>query len=137
MVVMGISIIICGAGIWFVPYCSSIYTVAALISGLGLSVGIVDTAGFFINFSNFNKSSGNVAALALWRHKPKTQGSVLQALHAGFALGGTVCAPLARPFLGDYKIGDSDVKELMKSREYVSNEKWVQVRVRRDASFKF
>ena len=64
MVVMGISIIICGAGIWFVPYCSSIYTVAALISGLGLSVGIVDTAGFFIfsnfftNFENFRKRSG-------------------------------------------------------------------------------
>ena len=72
--------------------------------------------------------SGNVAALALWRHKPKTQGSVLQALHAGFALGGTVCAPLARPFLGDYKIGDTDVTDLLKSRSSnVSNEEWVQI----------
>ena len=114
MVVMGLAIIVCGAGVWFVPYCSSIYTVAALISCLGLAVGIVDTAG-------------NVAALALWRHKPKTQGSVLQALHAGFALGGTVCAPLARPFLGDYKVGDAAVADLMKSRDESLSEEWVQV----------
>ena len=45
MVVMGSMILVCAAGIWFVPYCSSIFSVAVLISCLGLAVGVVDTAG--------------------------------------------------------------------------------------------
>ena len=34
-----------------------------------------------------------------------TQSSVLQAVHAGFAVGAMLCAPLARPFLGEYDYG--------------------------------
>ena len=65
MVILGVVVIICGAGLWFVPYCSSIYAVAALISCLGLAMGVVDTAG-------------NVAVLSMWKNNEKTRNSVLQ-----------------------------------------------------------
>ena len=82
-----------------------------MILGLGLAVGVVDTAG-------------NVAALTLWKDNTKTQNSVLQALHAGFALGGMLCSPLARPFLGEYKIGDQDVNQILQDKESTEDQKW-------------
>ena len=103
MVVLGCVVMICGVGLWWVPYCSSIYAVAALISCLGLAMGVVDTVG-------------NVAVLAMWKNNEKTRNSVLQAVHAGFALGGMLCSPLARPFLGEYKVGDESVSDIMKDK---------------------
>ena len=111
MVTMGIVVIICGLGLWFIPSCSSIFQIGALILGLGLAVGVVDTAG-------------NVAALMLWKDNPKTQNSVLQALHAGFALGGMLCSPLARPFLGEYKIGDQDVNQILQDKQSTDDQNW-------------
>ena len=48
-------------------------------------------------------------------------------MHAGFAVGGVLCAPLARPFLGDYKVGDLDLSDLLKSKNKTDISEWTMV----------
>ena len=101
MVLIGLSIFICGVVLFTIGLLKSIWQVAAAISSIGFAMGILDTAG-------------NVFVLQLWNRKGEesTQSSVLQAVHAGFAIGGMLCAPLARPFLGEYDVGGQDIATL-------------------------
>jgi fucose permease len=83
--------------------------VSVVILAEGFAMGILDTVG-------------NIVALRLWptdEHEA-TQKSVMQALHAGFAIGGVLCPILARPFLGEYNINGENVADVLKD-EHESN----------------
>jgi sugar phosphate permease len=75
-----------------IPMTSYIAVVAASISITGFTSATIAT-------------TGNVAILDIWNKKEerKRQGSILQAFHSLYALGGVVSAPIAKPFLGVFE----------------------------------
>jgi FHS family Na+ dependent glucose MFS transporter 1 len=103
MAVTGMAILLCGAFLFFLGTLPTLMQVSVVILAEGFAMGILDTVG-------------NIVALRLWptdEHEA-TQKSVMQALHAGFAIGGVLCPILARPFLGEYNINGENVADVLK-----------------------
>jgi len=114
---IGLAILISGAVVVPIGMMKSIWLVAMSISSTGFWMGILDTAW-------------NVFALQLWNgdEEKSTQSSVLQAIHAGYAIGGMLCIPLARPFLGEYTVGGQDLSDLVNSKDVAKTvDDWVVV----------
>jgi len=103
MAVTGMAILLCGAFLFFLGTLPTLALVSVVILAEGFAMGILDTVG-------------NIVALRLWPTDKyeATQKSVMQALHAGFAVGGVLCPVLARPFLGEYKINGENVADVLK-----------------------
>ncbi|GIY14922.1 sodium-dependent glucose transporter 1 [Caerostris extrusa] len=70
-----------------IPWSRSIAVLTVLMTGNGISLGVLDTGG-------------NVCCLNLWG---KDSGPFYQALHFTFGLGGLIAPLIAAPFLGDYE----------------------------------
>ncbi|GIY14926.1 sodium-dependent glucose transporter 1 [Caerostris extrusa] len=70
-----------------IPWSRSITVLIVLMTGNGMSLGILDTGG-------------NVCCLNLWG---KDSGPFYQALHFTFGLGALIAPLIAAPFLGDYE----------------------------------
>lgn len=106
MAVTGLAILLCGAFLFFLGTLPTLMLVSVVILAEGFAMGILDTVG-------------NIVALRLWptdKHEA-TQKSVMQALHAGFAIGGVLCPVIARPFLGEYRIDGDNVADVLKDGE--------------------
>ncbi|XP_055487683.1 sodium-dependent glucose transporter 1 [Leucoraja erinacea] len=81
---IGISTLMTALGLYAIPWCTKIPLLMALISLIGLSMGILDTGG-------------NLLILTTWGEQV---GPYMQALHFSFALGAFLTPILAKPLLG-------------------------------------
>lgn len=85
-VFLALSMMICSAGLFVVPFCPSPISLAGVLSAGGISMGLLDTGG-------------TVLVLQLWGG---SSGSYLQAVHFFFAVGAMLAPILANPFIKDF-----------------------------------
>lgn len=82
-ILLAISQFISAAGIFAVPFCTDVVTLALCIVSGGIAMGFLDTGG-------------NVQLLRLWGTK---SAPYMQALHFAFGIGALVAPLIAKPFL--------------------------------------
>nr|XP_054774489.1 uncharacterized protein LOC129282636 [Lytechinus pictus] len=83
---LAIVLLLCGIGITFAPFATTVLVLGMCISTVGISMGVLDTGA-------------NLVCLRMWGKK--RSGTMLQALHFSFALGAFFSPLLAAPFLVD------------------------------------
>ncbi|XP_069743729.1 sodium-dependent glucose transporter 1 isoform X2 [Narcine bancroftii] len=81
---IGISMLMTALGLYIIPWCTKTLLLMALMSVIGISMGILDTGG-------------NLLILIIWGKRVKPY---MQALHFSFALGAFVTPFVAKPLMG-------------------------------------